>query len=164
MFNLGFLSVCEFYSGLPMQVMVMRARRNARTAEKFQCSSIQQLLLPGLYQHTSHNLTLLLGNLNKFLLYKLQVLQLSLKSYYANLGWSSWYQPAIYICSEQLPPLTITTTIHCFHSDHKYDYPYDLSPMCPYTARRLRGHPYMTSALRGEGGVSPKEDVVREVA
>ena len=27
----------------------------------------------------------------------------------------------------------------------------------------LRGHPYMTSALRGEGG-SPKEDVVREVA
>lgn len=65
MFSLGFLSVCEFYSGLPMQVMVMRARRNARTAEKFQCSSIQQLLLPGLYQHTSHNLTLLLGNLNK---------------------------------------------------------------------------------------------------
>ena len=28
----------------------------------------------------------------------------------------------------------------------------------------LRGHPYMTSALRGGGGVSPKEDVVREVA
>ena len=28
---------------------------------------------------------------------------------------------------------------------------------------RVRGHPYMTSALRGEG-VSPKEDVVREVA
>ena len=27
----------------------------------------------------------------------------------------------------------------------------------------LRGHPYMTSALRGRG-VSPKEDVVREVA
>ena len=27
----------------------------------------------------------------------------------------------------------------------------------------IRGHPYMTSALRGEG-VSPKEDVVREVA
>ena len=27
----------------------------------------------------------------------------------------------------------------------------------------VRGHPYMTSALRGEG-VSPKEDVVREVA
>ena len=26
----------------------------------------------------------------------------------------------------------------------------------------VRGHPYMTSALRG--GVSPKEDVVREVA
>ena len=25
-------------------------------------------------------------------------------------------------------------------------------------------HPYMTSALRGGGGVSPKEDVVREVA
>ena len=30
--------------------------------------------------------------------------------------------------------------------------------------RCIRGHPYMTSALRGEGGVSPKEDVVREVA
>ena len=30
--------------------------------------------------------------------------------------------------------------------------------------RALRGHPYMTSALRGGGGVSPKEDVVREVA
>ena len=29
--------------------------------------------------------------------------------------------------------------------------------------REERGHPYMTSALRGEG-VSPKEDVVREVA
>ena len=28
----------------------------------------------------------------------------------------------------------------------------------------FRGHPYMTSALRGGGGVSPKEDVVREVA
>ena len=28
---------------------------------------------------------------------------------------------------------------------------------------RIRGHPYMTSALRG-GGVSPKKDVVREVA
>ena len=27
-----------------------------------------------------------------------------------------------------------------------------------------RGHPYMTSALRGGGGVSPKEDVVWEVA
>ena len=32
------------------------------------------------------------------------------------------------------------------------------------TAEYIRGHPYMTSALRGEGGVSPKEDVVREVA
>ena len=29
--------------------------------------------------------------------------------------------------------------------------------------RSLRGHPYM-SPLRGGGGVSPKEDVVREVA
>ena len=29
---------------------------------------------------------------------------------------------------------------------------------------QVRGHPYMTSALRGGGGVSPKEDVVREVA
>ena len=28
----------------------------------------------------------------------------------------------------------------------------------------VRGLPFMTSALRGEGGVSPKEDVVREVA
>ena len=28
----------------------------------------------------------------------------------------------------------------------------------------VRGHPYMTSALRGGGGVRPKEDVVREVA
>ena len=28
----------------------------------------------------------------------------------------------------------------------------------------VRGHPYMTSALRGGRGVSPKEDVVREVA
>ena len=28
----------------------------------------------------------------------------------------------------------------------------------------IRGHPYMTSSLRGGGGVSPKEDVVREVA
>ena len=28
----------------------------------------------------------------------------------------------------------------------------------------FRGHPYMTSALKGGGGVSPKEDVVREVA
>ena len=29
----------------------------------------------------------------------------------------------------------------------------------------LRGHPYMTSAHKGEGGgVSPKEDVVKEVA
>ena len=28
----------------------------------------------------------------------------------------------------------------------------------------IRGHPYMMSALRGGGGVSPKEDVVREVA
>ena len=27
----------------------------------------------------------------------------------------------------------------------------------------LGGHPYMMSALRGEEGVSPKEDVVREV-
>ena len=30
--------------------------------------------------------------------------------------------------------------------------------------RCLRGHPYMTSALRGEGGLASKEDVVREVA
>ena len=29
---------------------------------------------------------------------------------------------------------------------------------------QVRGHPYMTSALREGGGVSPKEDVVREVA
>ena len=29
--------------------------------------------------------------------------------------------------------------------------------------KTVRGHPYMTSALRG-GGVSPKEDAVREVA
>ena len=28
----------------------------------------------------------------------------------------------------------------------------------------VMGHPYMTSALRGGGVVSPKEDVVREVA
>ena len=27
-----------------------------------------------------------------------------------------------------------------------------------------RGHPYMTSTLRGGGGVSPKRDVVREVS
>ena len=32
-----------------------------------------------------------------------------------------------------------------------------------FSIRYLWGHPYMTSALRGEG-VSPKEDVVREVA
>ena len=31
------------------------------------------------------------------------------------------------------------------------------------SGRDMRGHPYMTSALRGEG-VSKKEDVVREVA
>ena len=26
----------------------------------------------------------------------------------------------------------------------------------------VRGHPFMTSALRGEGGVGPKDDEVRE--
>ena len=32
------------------------------------------------------------------------------------------------------------------------------------TNRHIGGQPYMTSALRGEWGGSPKEDVVREVA
>ena len=31
-------------------------------------------------------------------------------------------------------------------------------------AHMLLGHPYMTSAVRGLGGVSPKEDVVGKVA
>ena len=35
---------------------------------------------------------------------------------------------------------------------------------CKMMSKYVRGHPYMTSALRGGGGVSPKEDVVREVA
>ena len=32
------------------------------------------------------------------------------------------------------------------------------------TTACIGGHPYMTSSLRGGDGVSPKEDVVREVA
>ena len=38
-----------------------------------------------------------------------------------------------------------------------------INAVMPFQCVTERGHPYMTSVLRGEGGVSPKEDVVREV-